>query len=79
VCGFNFAEKYGAIAAGIIHVHHLTPLAEIGDTYEVDPIEDLRPVCPNCHVVIHKHNPPFTIEKVQGFIASRQSRRPTTG
>lgn len=79
VCGFDFAEKYGDIAAGIIHVHHLTRLADIGEAYEVDPIEDLRPVCPNCHVVIHQHNPPFTIEEVQGFISRMSSRRTTAG
>jgi 5-methylcytosine-specific restriction protein A len=69
VCGFDFAENYGRIATGIIHVHHLTRLADISEAYEVDPIEDLRPVCPNCHVVIHKRNPPYTIDEVKGFIS----------
>ena len=27
-------------------------------------IEDLRPVCPNCHAMIHRKNPPFTIEEI---------------
>ena len=31
----------------LIQVHHLVPLSAIGKKYRVDPIRDLRPVCPN--------------------------------
>jgi 5-methylcytosine-specific restriction protein A len=47
VCGFNFEETYGEIGIGFIHVHHLKPLSEIGKDYKLNPITDLRPVCPN--------------------------------
>jgi hypothetical protein len=53
VCGFSFGETYGDLANEHIHVHHIVPLAEVGGSYEVDPIDDLRPVCANCHSVIH--------------------------
>ncbi|WP_372719936.1 HNH endonuclease [Novipirellula sp.] len=53
ICGFDFGATYGDIADGYIHVHHLRPLSECGGEYDVDPIDDLRPVCPNCHAVIH--------------------------
>ena len=53
ICGFSFGAVYGEEATGYIHVHHLRPLAEIGREYVVDPVEDLRPVCPNCHAVVH--------------------------
>lgn len=53
VCEFNFGAAYGPAADGFIHVHHLKPLSEIGSEYMVDPVADLRPVCPNCHAVIH--------------------------
>ena len=53
VCGFNFGAVYGPLAEGFIHVHHIKPLSGIGADYEVDPVGDLRPVCPNCHAVIH--------------------------
>src|SRR5450755_3254904 len=53
VCGFNFMQRYGKAAETIIHVHHIIPLHTIRETYAVNPIEDLRPVCPNCHAVIH--------------------------
>ncbi len=65
VCNVNFEDVYGEIGKGYIHVHHLTPLSEIGKSYEIDPIEDLRPVCPNCHAMIHIKNPPFSIEQLK--------------
>lgn len=36
-----------------VPVHHIKALSEINDLYEVDPIKDLRPVCPNFHLVLH--------------------------
>jgi 5-methylcytosine-specific restriction protein A len=53
VCGMAFGAVYGPLAEGFIHVHHLAPLSDIGEEYAVDPIADLRPVCPNCHAVLH--------------------------
>tara|TARA_B100000809_G_scaffold160137_1_gene157512 strand:+ start:297 stop:1193 length:897 start_codon:yes stop_codon:yes gene_type:complete len=57
VCEFNFEDRFGSIGEGFIHVHHLNSLSEIDGEYEVDPIEDLRPVCPNCHAMLHKRDP----------------------
>ncbi|MUG95407.1 hypothetical protein F7734_24800 [Scytonema sp. UIC 10036] len=68
VCGFEFARVYGTVAEDLIHVHHLKALSEIAEEYEVDPIADLRPVCPNCHAVLHLRFPPYSIEEVQGFL-----------
>jgi len=53
ICNMNFAEVYDESMAGRIHIHHKKPLHEIGKEYQVDPIKDLLPVCPNCHYVIH--------------------------
>jgi len=53
VCRFDFGSAYGADFAGFIHVHHITPMAEIGKQYKIDPIKDLVPVCANCHAIIH--------------------------
>ncbi|MCF0266068.1 HNH endonuclease [Acinetobacter guillouiae] len=68
VCGFNFETKYGDIGSGFIHVHHLKLISAIGLQYKIDPIDDLKPVCPNCHAMIHKKNPPFTIEELKEII-----------
>jgi 5-methylcytosine-specific restriction enzyme A len=68
VCSFDFESAYGPLAAGFVHVHHLKPLSEIGERYEIDPIKDLRPVCPNCHAVIHLDGRTRTIEEVQSLL-----------
>jgi 5-methylcytosine-specific restriction protein A len=69
VCDVDLGNIYGPVADGFIHVHHLTPLAEITEEYEVDPITDLRPVCPNCHAVIHIGGVVRTIEDVRKLLS----------
>ncbi|MDY6994104.1 MAG: HNH endonuclease [Pseudomonadota bacterium] len=68
VCSFNFEDNYGEIGKGFIHVHHLKPLSEIGEEYELNPLQDLRPVCPNCHAMLHKRKPPYSIEELKQII-----------
>ena len=68
VCEKDMSEIYGPAAAGLIHVHHLKPLSEIKEGYRVNPIVDLRPVCPNCHAVIHRGRPVYKIEEVKDFL-----------
>jgi 5-methylcytosine-specific restriction protein A len=68
VCDFDFEQKFGEHGKGFIHVHHLTPISEIGEHYEVDPVKDLRPVCPNCHAMLHKVEPSLTIEELKSMI-----------
>jgi len=65
VCSFDFEKTYGEIGKGFIHVHHLTPVSQIGKVYQVDPINDLIPVCPNCHSMLHKQEPPLTIDELK--------------
>lgn len=68
VCNFNFEKYYGNLGYKFIHVHHLTQVATIKQEYKVSPIQDLRPVCPNCHSMLHKQNPPLTIEELKDII-----------
>jgi predicted HNH restriction endonuclease len=70
-CGVSMADRYGTEVAGLIHVHHLTPLATIGVRSSFHPIRDLRPVCPNCHAVIHSTSPPRTIEQVRQMVREK--------
>lgn len=65
VCEFDFAKRFGDLGKNFIHVHHLTQIATVGKTYNVDPIKDLRPVCPNCHAMLHRQNPPLTLEELK--------------
>jgi len=64
VCGLVFESEYGEIGRGFIHVHHLLPLAAGGER-DTDPVADLRPVCPNCHAMLHRKRPPFTIDELR--------------
>ncbi len=74
ICGFNFAMEYGCEAEGYIHIHHLRPIAQGGGESVVDPVVDLRPVCPNCHAVIHLGGGCRSIEEVQQLRAGQRSR-----
>lgn len=72
VCDFDFAKAYGELGAGFIHVHHKVPLANIGKAYKLDPIQDLVPVCPNCHAMLHRRNPPLAVEQLRTLIRGRK-------
>jgi len=72
VCGFDFFKAYGDLGKGFIHVHHLQQLSDIGSEYEVDPLSDLVPVCPNCHAMLHKRTPPLTPSDLRAIISSRK-------
>lgn len=73
ICGLNFGARYGEVAEGFIHVHHLRALADSKAEYNVDPVKDLRPVCPNCHAVLHRQNPPYDIDYVKGLLRRRSA------
>jgi len=79
VCKFDFELEYGEIGKKFIHVHHLKQLADIGEEYEINPREDLRPVCPNCHAMLHKRRPAYSIEDLREIIdAANKHRRHNT-
>jgi 5-methylcytosine-specific restriction protein A len=72
VCGFVFERVYGELGKNFIHVHHLRPLALCDSSYILDAIEDLRPVCPNCHAMLHSSGKVLTIEELKARM-SKQS------
>lgn len=71
ICSFDFEKVYGELGKGFIHVHHLKPISEIAEEYLLDPIKDLRPVCPNCHSMIHRTQPALSIEEVKKRVESK--------
>lgn len=73
VCGFDFERVYGVIGHGFIHVHHLLDLCEIGQAYQVDPVKDLVPVCPNCHAMLHTRRPAMELAELQNIIRRHNS------
>ena len=54
VCGMDFEKTYGEIGHGFTHVHHIVPISQICEEYQLDPVKDLVPVCPNCHAMLHR-------------------------
>ena len=68
-CGRKLRELYRGLTSDLIHVHHEEPLAGTTGPREVNPITDMKPVCPNCHAVIHSRTPAYTIEEVTRMYA----------
>lgn len=75
VCHIKLSDIYGAIAETLIHVHHIKPISEIGESYVVDPVTDLISVCPNCHAVIHLKSPPYAPQEVSVMLHDNQAVR----
>lgn len=69
-CGMNFEQRYGELGSEFIHVHHTRPLSTLREEHQVDPVIDLRPVCPNCHARIHRRDPPLTVEELAALISA---------
>ncbi|MEO6923014.1 MAG: HNH endonuclease, partial [Bryocella sp.] len=66
---FSFAAVYGDLGSDFIHVHHVVPVSTRGGEYEVDPIADLIPVCPNCHAMLHRSEPPLSVLELRNLIS----------
>ena len=60
---------YGDAGNQKIVIHHLIQIAD-GERV-TDPTTDLVPVCDNCHAIIHKKRPMYTIEEVRKIINFR--------
>ncbi len=72
VCEFDFEKRYGALGTGYIQVHHLTLISANKGIHQVDPITDLRPICANCHAMLHRTNPPLEIDVLRFMLRSER-------
>jgi 5-methylcytosine-specific restriction protein A len=66
-CGLEMESKYGPVGSGVIHVHHIVPVSKMGGSYQLNPVKDLRPLCPNCHNVVHRTDPPLDIDSLKAI------------
>ncbi len=73
VCGLDFKERYGEIGRGFIHVHHIVPVSQMNTDYKIDPVSELVPVCPNCHSMLHRQNPPLLITELKQYMLENES------
>lgn len=76
VCGMNFEQTYGELGLNFIHVHHTVPVSQMGDDYQVDPEKELFPVCPNCHSMLHRCDPPLSIDALQEIVRAQKEKAP---
>ncbi|HEY8753220.1 MAG TPA: HNH endonuclease [Arthrobacter sp.] len=54
-----------------MHVHHIVPVSQLGDGYQLDPIADLVPLCANCHSIAHLGvRSPRSITELRALIAA---------
>ena len=70
VCGLNFSESYGSIGDGFIHIHHVERVADSGER-AINVREDVVPVCPNCHAMLHTRTPPLKPEELSELLTTR--------
>jgi 5-methylcytosine-specific restriction protein A len=72
VCGFDFAQVYGEVGLGYIECHHLDPLSERSDHHWnqdlVTNVQRVSVVCSNCHRMIHRRRPAYSLNEVMGFL-----------
>lgn len=73
ICGFDFEKTYGQIGEGFIHVHHVVPVSKLGPGYVIDPVRDLIPVCPNCHAMLHRFDPPMQPSELRDILDQRRN------
>jgi 5-methylcytosine-specific restriction protein A len=74
-CGFSFGEAYGVQGEGYVEVHHRYPVSQMGADYFVNPVRDLVTVCSNCHSMLHRTNPPMTVEDLKTMLDARHPNR----
>lgn len=73
VCDADLGERFGPIASGFVHVHHLVPVSTVRKAYRVDPVKDLVPVCPTCHSVLHLRVPPLSVSEARDLLKTHSS------
>ena len=77
-CGINMGERYGPVAEGLIEVHHVVPVSEVGQGYIIDPKSDLVPLCPDCHAVAHRRSPPHSVQEIKNMLRSNLKKISST-
>lgn len=71
-CNFSFVETYGTVGEGFIEAHHKVSISTINaDT--IVRIEDIVPVCSNCHSMLHRHRPWLSIEQLKKLLVRRKA------
>ena len=77
VCHFSFEEYYGSHGCGFIEIHHEQPVCQYSREFETllrEAILFVKPVCSNCHRMLHRNKEkPLTIRELQSIISSNHT------
>lgn len=73
VCNFDFYDTYGILGKSYIEMHHEKPLFQYQDenfkVYIRDAILNIKPLCSNCHKIIHRRrNQTLTVQELKSVI-----------
>ena len=76
ICGFSFSEQFGTFGNGFIEVHHTFPIAERSGSTRTT-FNDLIPVCPNCHAMLHRRTDGryLSIEELRTLVQQNKGKR----
>ena len=73
-CGFNFKNTYGELSLNkkkeeFIEAHHIRQIQDLpeGEVVEFN-IEDFAVLCSNCHRMVHRKNPPYSINEIKKIL-----------
>ena len=67
VCGFDFKEQYGDLGEGFAECHHTIPVSKLKKQQKTK-LSDLSILCANCHRMIHRSKPMFSIVQLQELL-----------
>ncbi len=69
-CDFEYGLAYPNIGEGYIQIHHLKPVSFMrGETINLsDALNNVCPLCANCHQMVHTSTPPLAITKLKSIL-----------
>jgi 5-methylcytosine-specific restriction protein A len=76
VCDFDFEKVFGPLGKGFIHFHHTSPIAGRSG-HSKTSLDELLPVCPNCHSMLHRNKIPLSVSELRRILADEQKKHRT--
>lgn len=73
ICGFDFREVYGEVGKNFAEGHHKKMVADMDKEGETITIDDIAIVCSNCHAMLHRSNPPISVEELKNIVEKNRS------
>lgn len=69
VCSFDYERSYGKRGHKFMEAHHKKPLSSLKPEGEKVTPEDYALICANCHRMIHRFSPWWSVEELrEGFV-----------